>query len=184
MPKRSASSITITVASGTSTPTSITVVATSTGSRRRGRRPWPPPSRRRHLAVQEPERRPASSSRPSRSNSSVAERGGHPLGSLDQRADDVGPAAGGDLAAHPLPGLDLLEVGACPTVVIGVRPGGSSSRTVMSRSPKTHHRRGPRDRRGRHDQQVGIRPRPASARCGPCPAASPAARRRSGAARR
>ena len=138
MPKRSASRITITVALGTSTPTSITVVATSTSSS---------PARKRSITASfsadgsrpcsSPSRSPASSPAASRSKVSSAERHLELLGLLDQRAHDVGLAAGGHLVAHVGPRRRPPSSGAVGprACAIGVRPGGSSSSTLTSRSP-------------------------------------------------
>ena len=182
MPKRSASSTTITVASGTSTPTSITVVATSTSSspaRKRGHHLLP--GRRRHLPVQQPDAQ-ARPARPpaSRSYSSVADLASTRSESLDQRADHEGPVAGRHLVAHPVPGLGARRP-ASGSHVGGDRrrgPGGSSSRTVRSRSPKITMA-----------AVRGIGVAVMTSRSGspvrrPWPAAPPAARPRSGAARR
>ncbi len=129
----------MTVASGTSTPTSITVgrdqhlelarggtaaITSSFG----GRFIWPCS-------------RPTASPPSSPGRQARALLGGRsrldPLGSLDQRADDVGPVACGDLVADPLPCQVPIGVGpASQVVVTGHRPGGISSRTVRSRSPK------------------------------------------------
>ena len=139
MPNRSASRITITVALGTSTPTSITVVATSTSSspaRKRsivasfsadGIRPWSSPSRRpRQLAGGQPLER------------LLGRRHLELLALLDERAHDVRLTAGRHLGAHvgPRRGLHRADRSA-HCVSIGVRPGGSSSSTLTSRSPYT-----------------------------------------------
>ena len=137
MPKRSASSMTMTVALGTSTPTSMTVVATRTC------RPAGTELchhglllRRRQLPVQQAEAQ--ARQRPgTEAGELLAGRGGlDALRLLDQGADDVGLVAGGDLLAHRPPGrLHLRGDRVAQIVLTGVRPGGSSSSTVVSRSP-------------------------------------------------
>ena len=104
MPKRSASRITITVALGTSTPTSITVVATSTSSCA-GAEPL------HHLVllgglhppVEEAETQPAQLVLGEAGERLLGRRHLELLGVLDQRADDVRLAAGGNLGTHGVP---------------------------------------------------------------------------------
>ena len=137
MPNRSALSTTMTVASGTSTPTSITVVATSTSI-----------SPRRNCAIassraagaicpcSSPTRSPASSPAARRSNSSVAERastrGESPTSGQTTKAR--WPAA---TSWRTRSQARCSSAGSGNHVVVtATRPGGSSSSTVRSRSPK------------------------------------------------
>ena len=139
MPKRSASSMTMTVASGTSTPTSITVVATSTSSVAGPERLHGPLLvGRRQLAVEQADPQPGELVRGQALGLGDRRGGLDPLRSLDQRAHHEGPVAGGHLGAHPRPRLLGLERRPEPGGGDrACRPGGSSSMTVMSRSPKT-----------------------------------------------
>ena len=177
-PKRSASSITITVAFGTSTPTSMTVVATSTSVS---------PSRNARIAASlsaagiwpcsSPSRRSASSSR----LQPLELLGGGPrlelVGALDQRAHHVGLAPLRHLLAHLLVHRDPFERSAADHRRLDRRAAGREvAQLGLVEVAVDEHRRGARDRRGRHHQHVG---RVALAR-----AAGRAARRRSGAARR
>ena len=138
MPKRSASSTTITVAFGTSTPTSMTVVATRTSS-------VAGPERahhglllgRRHAPVQqaEPEAVQLAARQPLER---LLRRGDlELLGLLDQRAHDVRLAARRRPRRAPPPTRPPRPHPPPSVVTIGVRPGGSSSRTLTSRSPYT-----------------------------------------------
>ena len=73
-----------------------------------------------------------------RARSKVSSRRAHLelLALLDERAHDVGLAAGGDLVAHLLPTPPSRRSSPwAHRVTIGVRPGGSSSSTDTSRSP-------------------------------------------------
>ena len=138
-PNRSASSTIMTVALGTSTPTSMTVVATSTSSRRsrkaaitasfsfEGSWPWSSPSRR-----------PASSSACRRSNSAVAALASIlPLSSTSGHTTYAWwPASTSSRRRFH---IATWSSGSGPTtlVSIGVRPGGISRSSDLSRSPYT-----------------------------------------------
>ena len=138
MPKRSASRITITVAFGTSTPTSMTVVATSTssvagaeGGHRRlllGRR---------HPPVQQPEAQPGELA--GRAAARTSPRPRPPRASRSPRSAGTRRRPGGPPPPRraPPPTPPPRQSPAAQRVTIGVRPGGSSSRTLTSRSPYT-----------------------------------------------
>ena len=105
-----------------------------------GTRPSPLPSPSTSSArAADPSRRPASSSCCSRSYSSVAALRLDLALVLDERADDVRLVPGLDLVAEarptPLPGRAGSD--RRPSVVIGVRPGGISRSSDLSRSPYT-----------------------------------------------
>ena len=169
----------MTVAFGTSTPTSITVVATSTSSR---------PTRNRSIVISfsagvrrpcsSPSRRPVSSPAASRSYVSSADAtSSFSLSSISGHTTYACRPAATSLA-HVGPHLRLEQR--------SVRPRRDDRRAARRQLVEhAHvevavdgHRRGARDRRGRHHEHVG------HVRRTTCRAAPPAARRRTGAARR
>ena len=139
MPKRSASSTTMIVAFGTSTPTSITVVATSTSSSARAEQ------LHRHLLlgrrqppVQQAEPEPRELAGGEALVGLLGRRHLELLALVDQRADHVRLTSGRDLSRTSAHDLRLERAArVAHLVTIGVRPGGSSSSTLTSRSPYT-----------------------------------------------
>ena len=128
-----------------------------------------------------PTRSPASSPAASRSYSSVADLASTRGESLDQRADDEGAVPGRHLVAHPVPGPLLAGVRLARAATRS-STGDAARRQLVEHGEvevaEDHHGGRARDGRRRHHQQVRV----AVGR--PWPAASPAAPRRSGAARR
>ena len=138
MPNLSASSTTIIVAFGTSTPTSITVVATNTSN-----------SRSRNLFIvnslslddmrpcNNPSRKPCNSSWPKRSNTCSADATSN-LSLSSINGHTTKPCCPAATASRISPHIICSNNGpAAHFVTIGVRPGGSSSNTLTSKSPYT-----------------------------------------------
>ena len=186
IPKRSASRITITVALGTSTPTSITVVATST-SRRAGPERGPSPrsfSAARHPAVQQPEPEPVELA--GRRAARRSPRPSAPRASRSPRSAGTRrrPGARRDLGPHRAPTARTppARLAGVAWTHVGLDRRATRRQLVEHRHVEVAvdgHRRRARNRRGRHHQHVGNRAAVALR-----PAARPAARRRTGAARR
>ena len=153
--------------------------------RRRGTGPSPTPCRP-PASGRAAGRRAARPARPraSRSRSATAPAASTRLGPLDERADDVGAVPGGHLARAPRAArLGLLESPVAQRRGDRRAPRGQLVEHRQVEVAEEDHRRGARDRRGGHDQQVGVGGL-GRVRRGPCRAARRAARPRSGAARR
>ena len=158
MPNRSASRMTITVALGTSTPTSMTVVATSTS-----RRPLAELVHGRLLVgraeapVQQPEAQALELAGGQLGEGVLGRADLELVGLLDQRGHDVRLAPGGHLAAHRGPHLGLVVLGAGPGGDDRLAPGGPRADHRDVEVAVDRHGRRARDRRRRHDQDVGHR---------------------------